>query len=195
MSAIPEQRRRPNAGPRGKVSALPYEIREELCRRMRDGIRGPQLLAWLSSVAPEIKISPQNLSNWRIHSYRAWLAEQSRLDEIRARSETIRRELDAGGYSVLDKQIYELAGAMSDADPVKAAKAVAALKLATVAEKRAQIAGQRADLAERQFQRQTCELFKKWFADQRAIAVVTDPSLSDDQKTEMLGKVMFGEDW
>jgi hypothetical protein len=162
---------------------------------MRDGIRGPQLLAWLSSVAPEIKISPQNLSNWRIHSYRAWLAEQSRLDEIRARSETIRRELDAGGYSVLDKQIYELAGAMSDADPVKAAKAVAALKLATVAEKRAQIAGQRADLAERQFQRQTCELFKKWFADQRAIAVVTDPSLSDDQKTEMLGKVMFGEDW
>jgi hypothetical protein len=95
----------------------------------------------------------------------------------------------------LDRQIYELAGAMTDSDPVKAARAIAALKLATVAEKRAEIAGRNADLAERKFQRQTCDLFKKWYADKRAIDVVENPGLSADEKTNMLGQIMFGEDW
>jgi hypothetical protein len=182
--------------PKGKIACLPFEIREELCRRMRDGARGPALIKWLAEAAPQAgTVNAQNLTNWRQNGYRAWLAGQARVDAIRDRTETVRRELEAGGFSVLDQQIYELAGAMTDSDPVKAARAIAALKLATVAEKRAEIAGRNANLAERKFQRQTCELFQKWHADQRAIDVVENPGLSADQKTDMLGQIMFGEDW
>lgn len=181
---------------KGKLACLPYEIREELNRRMRDGARGPALLAWLAQVAPQAgPVNAQNLSNWRLGGYRDWIAGQSRIDEIRTRTETVRRELEAGGFSVLDQQIYELAGAMTDSDPVKAARAIAALKLATVADKRADIAGRNANLAERKFQRQTCELFLKWYADKRAVDVVENTGLSSDQKTDLLGQIMFGEDW
>jgi hypothetical protein len=163
---------------------------------MRDGQSGKTLIGWLTAAAPALgRVNDQNLTNWRRGGYRDWVAGQARCDEIRKRAEDTRRELDAGGFSVLDKQIYELAGSLTDADPVKAARAIAALKLAVVAEKRAGIAGRNADLAEKKFRRDTCDLFIKWAADRRATEVVADPSLSADQKTEVLGKIMFGEDW
>lgn len=180
----------------GKIARLPYELREELCRRMRDGQSGKTLIAWLVDVAPQLgRVNEQNLTNWRQGGYRDWVAGQARCDEIRKRAENIRRDLEAGGYSVLDQQIYELAGSLGDADPVAAARAIAALKLAVVAEKRASIAGRNADRADKKFQRDTCDLFVKWAADRRATEVAADPSLSSDQKTEILGKIMFGEDW
>ena len=171
---------------------------------MRDGWNGAQLLEWLTAAAPHAgRISPQNLSNWRLGGYRIWLKEQERLDQIRARADATRRELEAGGLSAIDKLVYDTAVAMEGvSDPVKAAGAIAALRNAiTQAERartdaqRARIAQDQADLARKKFQRDTCDLFVKWFADKRAQDVAADPALSPDQKTELLGKVMFGEDW
>jgi hypothetical protein len=44
------------------------------------------------------------------------------------------------------------------------------------------------------FQRETCELFVKWFADKQA-AKIASSSASNADKIEKLGELMFGEDW
>ena len=44
------------------------------------------------------------------------------------------------------------------------------------------------------FQRETCELFVKWSADQRASAIANSTASNAD-KIEKLGELMFGEDW
>lgn len=49
-------------------------------------------------------------------------------------------------------------------------------------------------LQREKFQRETCDLFIKWSADQRANEITNSPSTNAD-KIERLGELMFGEDW
>lgn len=49
-------------------------------------------------------------------------------------------------------------------------------------------------LNRQKFQRETCELFLKWFADKEAKAIASS-SASNADKIEALGKKMFGEEW
>ena len=201
MSATPDKQTQR----KGKFARLPYETREQLCRYMRDGWTGKKLFAWLATAAADHgPFNDVNLTNWRQGGYKDWLKEQDKLDAIRSKSETIRRELEAGGFSVLDKSIYDLAEKISDsiADPAKAAAAIATLKNAvTLAERtkisalRATIAQETANVYREKFQRDTCVLFRKWYADENVRAIMSDPEATDDQRTERLGQRMFGEDW
>jgi hypothetical protein len=50
------------------------------------------------------------------------------------------------------------------------------------------------ELNRQKFQRDTCELFLKWFEDKRAKEVLAS-SASNSDKIEQLGQLMFGEDW
>jgi hypothetical protein len=134
------------------LSRLPFEIREELCFRLRDRMPAPKLLAWLLArgFGP---YTPQSLSKFR-HSkqgYQAWLAEQRKLDERRERSESIRREIAAAGFSMLDKTMLDLADELSDPalPAVKAASALAALKNAVTAEKKLELDRRKTEVAER----------------------------------------------
>jgi hypothetical protein len=198
MNATPKTRR-------GKIAALPYELRETLCWRMRDGWTGPRLIKWLETAAPEIgSVNDQNITNWRQGGYRDWMKQQDRLDSIRSRAEETRRQLEAGGFSILDKSIYDLAEKLTDADmdPGKAAAAVAALKNAVTASERAATDKARAGLAvealaleRKKFARQTATLFLEWYADQRARQIAEGPATSTDEKVDLLGQLMFGEDW
>ena len=49
-------------------------------------------------------------------------------------------------------------------------------------------------LAREKFRRETCELFIKWAADQRAVELAAG-SGDNSAKIERLGQIMFGEDW
>lgn len=49
-------------------------------------------------------------------------------------------------------------------------------------------------LAQKKFQRSSCELFVKWFDDQRVKGILAGAE-ANDIKTEKLGQVIFGEDW
>lgn len=49
-------------------------------------------------------------------------------------------------------------------------------------------------LAERKFQRDTCELFLEWHDNEKAKQIATS-GLSNAEKIEQLGLAMFGEDW
>ncbi|MDB6108340.1 MAG: hypothetical protein JWR69_90 [Pedosphaera sp.] len=53
---------------------------------------------------------------------------------------------------------------------------------------------QELSLKRSKYQRDTCELFLKWFDDQQLKAIASAPS-SNAEKIELLGKKLFAEDW
>lgn len=186
----------------GKIAALPFDVREELNSRMRNGENGGTLLPWLHQFAPTI--NSQNLSNWRNGGYVDWLKDQSRLDLIRQRAEMTRRELAAGGFDVLDKAIYDLSCRLaedSEGDLIKTSYAIAALKGAVISSQKAgidqdklEIEREKFRLAEAKFQRDTCELFLKWYKN-NIVSQILESDTPHDEKIEQLGMQLFGEDW
>jgi len=180
---------------KGHVARLPYEIREQLNALIRDGATAAELNAFLEQNGHK-KLNDQNWTNWRQGGYQDWLKEQAYLDTVRQKHETIRRELEAGGLSVLDKAIFEVATSLadSDIDPTKAAAAIATLKTAVTGDKRVQIYERRAALAE-----QALNLEREKFAAAQARAaqadkaegVVKDGALTPEQKQQRI-KEIFG---
>ncbi|HSY17536.1 MAG TPA: hypothetical protein VK815_04340 [Candidatus Acidoferrales bacterium] len=70
----------------GKISRLPREIREQLNRRLDDGVPGNRLVAWLNEL-PAVRallaaefggaaINEQNLSNWKQGGFRDWRMQE-----------------------------------------------------------------------------------------------------------------------
>lgn len=141
--------------PRSKIARLPYEVREELNRRLLDGAQGPALLPWLNSLRPAgmAELNDQNLSAWRQGEYAAWLIERKEIETIQASAESIRRRLEAGGLSVLDEGIYHLAGSLTDiarTNPEAAGeitKSLVSLKMAAVAADNSKINADRVKIA------------------------------------------------
>lgn len=50
-------------------------------------------------------------------------------------------------------------------------------------------------LARDKFQRDTCELFLKWYADKRAKDIAGAKGVGTTEKVDRLGELIFGEDW
>jgi len=70
----------------GKIARLPEQIREELNRKLKNGARAKNLVAWLNQI-PDVNamlaecfaghpIREQNISEWRAGGYQDWLEEQ-----------------------------------------------------------------------------------------------------------------------
>ena len=164
--------------PNTPLTRLPFDIREELCARIRDRQSWRQLNAWLSSrkLGP---YKPQNFSAFKqskLH-YQAWIAEQRKLDERRARAESIRREIAAEGFDMIDRTMLDLVDKLSDPElnPIKAASTLASLKSAVTAatrteldKRRVQIAQESAELDRDRFRFQVANQFLAWFEDKRA---------------------------
>jgi hypothetical protein len=77
----------------GKIAHLPFEIRQELNRRLQDSEPGSSLLAWLNA-QPAVSavlardfggcaISKQNLCEWRAGGFLEWQARQETLTQAR----------------------------------------------------------------------------------------------------------------
>jgi len=134
---------------KGKIARLPYELREQVNHHIRDGAPAARLNAILVHNGHDA-VSDQNWTNWRQGGYQDWLREQAYLDEIREEYEAVRRQLEAGGFSVLDKAILDvvLDFKSSGLTPDKIASAIAALKTAVNGSERVKIADQRTKLAE-----------------------------------------------
>jgi hypothetical protein len=118
----------------GKIARLPYGIREELNRRLRDGQFGPAVLKWLNEL-PECKkvladefdgkpITKQNLSEWRRGGYEEWVRkEEPRLQVQRLMEKAGDLEKEAGGMAIADRLgtvlAAELAVAAEQLDEIK----------------------------------------------------------------------------
>ena len=78
---------------RGKIARLPLDIREEVNRRLENGVEGKQIVEWLNSL-PKVTalmarefdgqpVNEPNLSHWKSGGYRDWQEHQEALEAPR----------------------------------------------------------------------------------------------------------------
>jgi hypothetical protein len=78
---------------RGKIARLPLEIREQVNRRLENGVEGKQIVEWLNSL-PKVRallkvefdgqpVNEPNLSHWKTGGYRDWQEHQEALEATR----------------------------------------------------------------------------------------------------------------
>lgn len=203
---------------RSKIGRLPFAIRNELNERIRDGVGGPEILAWLNGlpstrkIIRELKsgdINAQNLTDWRSSGYRDWLEDQCQADRIRRLAEISQTLASAAGgnaagvgCNIATAKIMDALESADEEQVADLAKALvqlragenAAQKVALAEEKNA-IQKEQLELSRAKFERDTARLFVKWAQNKDALSIATDLKLGGDEKTERLGRLMFGDLW
>lgn len=203
---------------RSKIGRLPFAIRNELNERIRDGVGGPEILAWLNAaketrkILRELKsgeINAQNLTDWRSSGYRDWLEDQAQADRIRRLAEVSQTLASAAGgnaagvgCNIVTAKIMDALESADEDHIADLAKALvklrssenAAQKVALAKEKNA-LAEEQLNLSRAKFERDTARLFVKWAQNKDALSIATDRKLGGDEKTERLGRLMFGDLW
>ena len=203
---------------RSKIGRLPFAIRNELNERIRDGVGGPEILAWLNAaketrkILRELKsgeINAQNLTDWRSSGYRDWLEDQAQADRIRRLAEVSQTLASAAGgnaagvgCNIVTAKIMDALESADEDHVADLAKALvklrssenAAQKVALAKEKNA-LAEEQLNLSRAKFERDTARLFVKWAQNKDALSIATDRKLGGDEKTERLGRLMFGDLW
>lgn len=203
---------------RSKIGRLPFAVRNELNERIRDGAQGAELLDWLNGLketkkvlreAKEAAVNAQNLTDWRSTGYKDWLDDQADADRFRRLAEVSHTLATAAGGSAAGvacniataKIMDALEGADEDkiADLTRALAALrsgenAAQKVALAEEKNA-IQKEQLELSRAKFERDTARLFVKWAQNRDALSIAADKRLGSDEKTERLGRLMFGDLW
>lgn len=178
------------------LTRLPFEVREELCARIRDRQSWKQLNEFLAQkgFGP---YKPQNFTAFKqskLH-YKGWLDQQRKLDERRTRAESIRREIHAEGFDMVDRTMLDLVDKLADPDldPIKASAAIASLKSAVTAssrleieKRRIQIAQESAELDRDRFRFQVANQFLAWFEDARARKIAESSAPSADKVSQLL---------
>lgn len=203
---------------RSKIGRLPFAIRNELNERIRDGVGGTEILAWLNGlpstrkIIRELKsgeINAQNLTDWRSSGYRDWLEDQGQADRIRRLAEISQTLASAAGgnaagvcCNIATAKIMDALESADEEQVADLAKALvqlragenAAQKVALAEEKNA-IQKEQLELSRAKFERDTARLFVKWAQNKDALSIATDRKLGGDEKTERLGRLMFGDLW
>jgi hypothetical protein len=199
---------------KGKIARLPAQIREEVNQRLYNGETGPRIIAWLHT-QPEVlavldehfgeePITAQNLSEWRQGGYQDWLARRERVENLGVLSEYALKLAKAGGSisdgaaAIAGGKILEYLEAVEGEDTLDAAIALAKLRDGDAKMLRARVSELQLDQRERQlaleeakFQRQTCELFLKWYDDKKAREIASSGT-STEGKVQLLIPLMFG---
>ena len=203
---------------RSKIGRLPFAIRNELNERIRDGAQGSDILLWLNGLKETKKIlrelkssivNAQNLTDWRSTGYKDWLEDQNDADRIRRLAEVSQTLAAAAGGNVAGVgcsiATAKIMDALESADDDKIADLSTALvklrasenaaqKVALAEEKNA-IQKEQLELSRAKFERDTARLFVKWAQNRDALSIAADKRLGSDEKTERLGRLMFGDLW
>lgn len=214
MSAAPTARK-------GKIARLPRTIRERINEMLRDNVNGPEILAWANAEAKldgDASLTPQNLSVWREGGFAEWLDKQEKVDRVQQLSEYALRLATASGGStnstasaIAGGQVLEILEDFDVETQKELLRAkpelfldlldrISRLQRSSVEERKAaqnevklQQGERRLALEEARFQRQTAELFLKFYEDKRAKEIAEGKGTSD-VKIEQLKLLMFGED-
>jgi hypothetical protein len=199
---------------RSKIGRLPWSVRNELCERLLDGASGTVVLRWINA-HPAFKktktapVNAQNLTAWRGSGYAVWLREREKAHQVREYAETASHIAAAAGGdpAAVGARILagKLLGMLEAVDAETAhdfATAVAHLRKGEadaakldLDRQKAGIAQQALDLEKAKFKRLTCELFVKWYKNKKVAGIMDDATTDSDQKTEALGRTLFGDLW
>jgi hypothetical protein len=199
----------------GKIARLPLEIRRKLNRRMADNEPAGKLLTWLNAL-PETKailqadfdgadITPQNLSEWRSGGYQDWVREQQNVENIKevtqysmALADASGDQLSRGAVAIAAGKLLEMIETAPAEDLEKLVKSITALRGKEIDatslandKRRLEQADRSLQLEEARFQRQTAELFLKWYTDKRA-SEIAEGKGKPEVKIAQLRDLMFG---
>lgn len=207
---------------KGKIGRLPFALRQKLNQRMRDGEPDIDLVEWLNSLEEVKQalsgvsfggrkrsrpvITPQNLSEYRAGRYQDWLSDQEKVDRAQKLAELSYQLAEASGGNVSESIIRVTAGKIytaletaSQDDVLKLAQALTGLSMAETAAVRANTDKSRLGIQEKslaleqaKFQRQTAELFLKFYTDKRAQDIAEGKG-TKTVKIEQLRQMMFGD--
>lgn len=162
-----------------------------------------------SSVVKAPVINAQNLTDWRSTGYKDWLEDQAQADRIRRLAEVSQTLASAAGgnaagvgCNIVTAKIMDALESADEDQVADLAKALvqlrssenAAQKVALAKEKNA-LAEEQLNLSRAKFERDTARLFVKWAQNKDALSIATDRKLGGDEKTERLGRLMFGDLW
>ena len=154
-------------------------------------------------------INAQTLTDWRSSGYKDWLDDQKDADRIRRLAEVSQTIATAAGgnaagvaCNIATAKIMDALESTDDDKIADLSKALvarragenAAQKVALAEEKNA-LAKEQLSLSRAKFERDTTRLFIKWAANKDALALATDKRLANDEKTDRLGRLMFGDLW
>lgn len=159
-----------------------------------------------ASAAP---INAQNLTDWRSSGYADWLEDQKDADRIRRLAEVSQTIATAAGgnaagvaCNIATAKIMDALEAADEDQIAELSKALNALRSGETAAQKVALAEEKNALAKEQlslsrakFERDTTRLFIKWAANKDALALATDKRLGSDEKTDRLGRLMFGDLW
>lgn len=205
---------------KGKIARLPFEVREDLNRRLLDNRNGPEILAWLNS-SQELRgaaaINAQNLSEWRAGGFADWMGKHDAVEKTKSLAEYCLRLAKAGGgamdlpAAIAGGQLMEV---LEDFDPgdlkdllrdkpetwLGVIEMLARLQRSKADELKARqgdvklAQSERAlKLAEKKFERETARLFLKWYVDKRAAEIAENKALKPAVQIDQLRQLMFGE--
>ena len=180
-------------------------------KRILREMGGPRSVAASTSgrAASAAPVNAQNLTDWRSTGYKDWLEDQGEADRIRRLAEVSQTLAAAAGGNVAGVgcsiATAKIMDALESADDDKVSDLATALvklrasenaaqKVALAEEKNA-LAKEQLSLSRAKFERDTTRLFIKWAANKDALALATDRRLGSDEKTERLGRLMFGDLW
>ena len=98
---------------RGKIAALPKDIRDEVNHRIEDGHTYPDIILWLNEKGHPGFLEC-NFSRWKDGGYRDWLTAQERLDERQYKLELAQQQAATGdpvfhdaGVNIIAQEFYD----------------------------------------------------------------------------------------
>jgi|ERR1051326_6174297 hypothetical protein len=202
---------------KGKIASLPAAVREEINRRLLDGQSSATIIPWLHE-QPEVlrvlddrwgeePVSANNISEWRRGGYQDWLERRERVSALKTLSDYSLKLAQAAGGS-MSEGAAAIAGGRILEILEKSAEGTADSELidSLVRLRRTEILAKKADqnaialsqrdrqlaLEEKRFQRQTAEMFIKFYKDRRAKEII-DRKGDHDVQVKDLVDMMFGE--
>ena len=209
----------------GRITRLPEEIRDGIYFRLRDGRTCQEVANWLNELpeAREVQkeyyggrpIMARQVLDWR----RVWyersekrLGKASRVRDLAAVALSLARangdSIARGAAAIVSGKILELLEQVDSATKMD----VSELKgiCAGLAQLRtSEIAQQRADMdiqwlkrkdkelatARGRVQWMSVERFREWAEDEGLLKVAKEPGLSNDEKIERMGRLMYRDLW
>jgi hypothetical protein len=201
---------------KGKIARLPLRLRDAVCEGLRDGDTAADICAWLNKradvqamLAKNFKgepISEQNISTWRAGGYEEWLADQSRVENIKRLSDFSVRiaqaagtSLTAGACAIASGRVQNMIEGLADEDlaaviPALKMLADADINRARLKNDRTKLEQSERDLRLREDKQQTdtCEKFLAWYSDKKA-QTIAESNLTNAQKIAALRKAYFSD--
>lgn len=193
---------------RSKIGRLPWDMRNELNERIRDGATGTAILDWLNE-SSEMKvvrsntscgeINAQNLTDWRKTGYADWLTETektARLRSLASLSQQIASQTggdpSAVGARILAGKLLEALESALPEDQDALVKAFVSMRGVENDAARVALAAEKQRLDEKKhaldrdkFKRTLCEEFLRLTESKRAMDIATSKG-SNSEKIQAL---------